>query len=111
MIEIERRKRERGRERDAPILQRSDLVKGKPVSFLRNSRHTDGLWRTHLGLKTSKLTLCIECVTMTAAVDIKPLTIIKSEKVDGKCSNRFLIRIVLILDYYNTRLRHLSSQL
>jgi len=37
-----------------------------------------------LGLKTYKQTLYTECVTMTAAVDIKPLTIIKSEKVDGK---------------------------
>ncbi len=48
---------------------------------------------------------------MTAAVDIKPLTIIKSEKLDGKCSNRFLILIALIFDYCKTRIRHLSSQL
>lgn len=79
-----RAEKERGRKRDTSILQRSDLVKGKPVLFLRYSRHIDGLWRRRLGLKTYKQTLYTECVTMTAAVDIKPLTIIKSEKVDGK---------------------------
>lgn len=60
--------------------------------------------------KTHTNRLCtFECVTMTAAVDIKPLTIIKSEKVDGKSSFSHCFDFRLLLNASSSAVRSVMS--